>query len=284
QLVADALALVLVVHLQAAAPPARRSHFPEQLLAGFVKADHRIPRVVRQQVGLDHVLQAPDELGIGVRRQAPGGDDPRLDVVFFSACRTVSTLTRSTRPSTTSSSASSRSVQWQRPSGGSLQASWINCCSTSPLILTLARRAGWGRWSRAARSPPVTSRRRTRSTVRRLIPRERTMSVSGRSSPCEVSASRRTRAWISLRAAPLPTLTSCSRVARSPASKVTRYLSMAAPILEVRHSPDGQERERRPTRQSKIDDPLVGLARASDQRVYLSPETLPLLALLARHP
>jgi hypothetical protein len=31
---------------------------------------------------------------------------------------------------------------------------------------------------------------------------------------------------------------------------------MAAPVLEVRHSPDSQEREGRPTRQSKIDGPL----------------------------
>src|SRR6185437_15687441 len=30
------------------------------------------------------------------------------------------------------------------------------------------------------------------------------------------------------------------------------------PVLEVVHSPDTQEREDRPTRQSKIDDPLVG--------------------------
>src|SRR5262249_18615538 len=235
QLGADALALVLVVHLKATAPPARRSPFPEQLLAGFVEADHRIPRVVGQQVGLDHVFHAPDELGIGVRRDTPGRDDPGLAGVFFSACRTASTLTRSTRPSTTRSSAKSCKVQWQRPSGGSLQASWINFRSTSPVILISPGRAGWGRWSRAAGSPSVTNRRRTRSTVRRLIPRERTMAVAGRSSPGDGSAGRTTRAWISLRAAPLPTLTSCSKAARSSASKGPRYLSMAAPVLEVRH-------------------------------------------------
>src|SRR3954451_5021340 len=174
QLVADAFPLVLVVHTSRRTPatPLGRSHLPKQLLAGFVEADHRIAGVVRQLVGLDHVLHAPDVVGIGVRRQAPRRHDPRLDVVFFSACRTVSTLIVSPRPSTTNSSTSSCRVQWQRPWGGSLQASWINFCSTSPLILTLPGRAGWGRWSRAAGSPSVTRRCRTRSTVCRLIPSE----------------------------------------------------------------------------------------------------------------
>src|SRR4051794_25490513 len=76
--------------------------------------DPTFARVVRQHVGPDHVLHAPDVLRIRVRRDAPGLDDPRLDAVFFSACRTVSVLTLLTSPSTTSSSASSCRVQWQR--------------------------------------------------------------------------------------------------------------------------------------------------------------------------
>jgi hypothetical protein len=38
-----------------------------------------------QEVSLDHVLHAPDVVGVGLRRDAPGLDDPRLDVVFFEA-------------------------------------------------------------------------------------------------------------------------------------------------------------------------------------------------------
>jgi hypothetical protein len=53
------------------------------LLARLVEADHRVLRVVGQHVGLDHVLHAPDIVGVRVRREAPGLDDPRLDVVFF---------------------------------------------------------------------------------------------------------------------------------------------------------------------------------------------------------
>src|SRR5207248_2585827 len=126
----------------AAAGPPRQPHLAEQLLARRIEADHRIPRIVGQQVGLDHVLHAPDVVGVGVRRDAPGLDDPRLDVVFFSAWRTVSVLTFLTRPRTTNSSASSCSVQWQRPWGGSLQASLTSRCSMSPLILTLPGRTG----------------------------------------------------------------------------------------------------------------------------------------------
>ncbi len=90
---------------------------------------------------------------------------------FLSASRTVSVLIDPASPSTTNSSVSTRQVRRQHPSGGSLHARWINCCSTSPLILTLAGRGGRALGSGAARKPSVTSRWRTRSTVRTLVPR-----------------------------------------------------------------------------------------------------------------
>src|SRR3954449_72709 len=230
QLVAHALALVLVVLLGRAAWQRRQSrpHLAEELLAGLVEADHRVQRVVRQHVGLDHVFHPPDVVGIDFRRDAPSLNDPGLNVVFLSACRTVSVETVRTRPNATSSSQSRLKVQWQRPSGGSLQASCISLCSTFPLILILSGRGGWGLWPSAAWNPSVTSRLRTRSTVRRLVPRAATMP----SSPCprswEASASSRMRAWVSCRAAALPTETVCSNWARSSAVKVTRYFSIVA--------------------------------------------------------
>jgi hypothetical protein len=63
------------------------------------------------------------------------------------------------------------------------------------------------------------------------------MSASERSCPEAVSASRRMRAWVSLRAAPLPTATNRSNVARSSASKVTRYLSTAGLLFLRPHVP-----------------------------------------------
>src|SRR6516164_8697166 len=229
QLVADALALVLVVHPGRAtrSGPLGRSHLAEELLAGLVEAHHRVHRVVGQQVGLDHVLHPPDILGVGRGGDAPGRDDPGLDVVFLSACRTVSVLTDSARPSTTSSSASSCKVQWQRPWGGSLQASWTNFCSTSPLILILSGRGGWGLGLRAAWIPSVTNRWRTRAMVRGPVPRAATISSSGCSPPGAVSAHRRMRAWVSLRAAALPAATRRSNSPRSSEVRLTRYLSIA---------------------------------------------------------
>src|SRR5579871_505341 len=228
QLMADALALVLLVLPRGAAGLGRqrRPHLPEPLLAGFVETDDGVQRVVRPQVGLDHVFQPPDLLGVRPRRDAPRLDNPGLDGVFFSARRTVSVETVRTNPKATSSSASRAKVQWQRPSGGPLHARWINCCSMSPRILTLSGRGGWGLGWRAASSPSVTRRWRTRSTVRRLVSRAATIASSEHPWPWEVSASRRMRAWVSLRAAPLPTEIVCSNCMRSSAVSVTRYLAI----------------------------------------------------------
>src|SRR5215475_13927271 len=164
----------------------------------------------------------------------------------------------STWPDTTNSSASSRKVQWQRPSGGSLQASCTNFCSTSPLILTLSGRGGWGLGSNAAAKPSVTRRLRTRSTVRSPTPRASTTSGSGWPLPWEVSANSRMRAWVSLRAAPLPAETVRSNCPRSSAVKVTRYFS-TVPLLLLRGEPRPrtQVTEYRITRQSKIDGILA---------------------------
>src|SRR5436305_575504 len=144
--VARPFAFVLVVHLGGPACFDRlwRPHLAEQLPARFIEAHHRTPRIVRQHVGLDHVLHVPDVFAIGVGWDAPGLDDPRVDVVFFRAWRTVSVLTDLSTPKATNSSASNCNVQWQRPSGGSVQAMRTNSCSTSPLILTWSGRGGCG--------------------------------------------------------------------------------------------------------------------------------------------
>src|SRR5262249_8619401 len=157
----------------------------------LVEADHRPERVVGQKVRLDHIFHPPDELRVGLGRDAPGLDDPRLDVVFLRAWRTVSGLILLTWPSTTSSSANSPKVQRQWPSGGSLQASRTSCCSTSPLILILSGRGGcWWRFTAAA-NPWVTNCLRTRAMVRGPTPRAATMSSSPWPGPRATSASKR---------------------------------------------------------------------------------------------
>src|SRR5262249_30177888 len=98
--VARPFALVLAIHLGALANAwrPRLAHLAEELSARFVEAHDRSPRVVGQHIGLDHVLHAPDELPVRGRWHAPGDDNPRVDVVFFRAWRTVSVLTFLTRP------------------------------------------------------------------------------------------------------------------------------------------------------------------------------------------
>src|SRR5215467_1360772 len=172
-----------------------------KLLACFIEAHHGIARIVGQPIGLQHILHTPDERGIRLGGDTPGLDDPRLDVIFFRACHTVTVLMVSIKPKTTSSSASSCKVQWQRPRGGSLQASSSNVCSTLPLILTLSGRGGCGRWSRAASRPSVTNRFRRRSMVRGLVPKAETISASAYASPHHSSAKSTMRAWVSFRAA-----------------------------------------------------------------------------------
>src|SRR5262245_40311273 len=230
QLVADPLALVLVVLLGQTARPGRQrlADLAEQLLAGLVEAHHRVGRVVRQHVGLDHIFHPPDVLGVGLGRYTPGVDDPGLDIVVLRAWRSVSVLMASTSPRTTISSASSCKVQRQRPWGGSPQASCTNFCSVSPLILILSGRGGWGLGLRACWRPWVTRRLRTRPMVHRPTPKAATIWSSERSPPGVVSANNKMRAWVSLRATALPTETRCSNSARSWGVKETRYFSMAA--------------------------------------------------------
>ena len=258
QLVADALPLVLVVLPGRTARPRRpwRPHLAEQLLARLIEADHRVLRIVGQQVGLDHVLHAPDVLGVGLGRDAPRLNDPRLDVVFFSAWRTVSVLTASTSPKTTSSSASSCKVQWQRPSGGSLQASWTNFCSTSPLILILSGRCGWG-WGRGpCQKPSVTKCRRTRPTVRRPTPKAETIC----SSVCALAAVSSQQEDASM-----GELAGCCLAGGNQVFQVRAFLwgkgdsilvHRSYPVLEVRRLAV-KPQDTAPTCQMKMDDPLV---------------------------
>lgn len=145
-------------------------------------------------------------------------------------------------------------------SGRSVHASSTNCCSTSSFILLLPGRRGWGRGVRAASMPSVTKRLRTRATVFGLAPQAVTMASSACSSPCRASASKRRRAWVSLRAAALPPETNRSSSVRSSSVRVTRYFSMAEPLsLSGTSWPKPQETGFRVTRQSKIDKSLVSL-------------------------
>src|SRR5262249_12609030 len=121
----------------------------------------------------------------------------------------------------------------------------------------------------------VTKRLRTRATVFGLAPQAVTMASSACSSPCRASASKRMRAWVSLRAAALPTETNRSSSVRSSSVRVTRYFSMAEPLsLSGTSWPKSQETGFRVTRQSKIDKSL-GLPAHADAWEALAALSLP---------
>ena len=265
-LMAHAFPFIFVVHPSWLAWPRPLGwpHLTTQLCAGFIETDHGITRVIGQLLGLNDIFHAPDEVGISMGRDTPCFNDPRANVIFFHACRPVSMLIVSTSPRTTSASASSCKVQWHRPWGGSLHAKRTKGCSISPLILIWSGRGGWGWGLRAVSIPSVTNRLRIRSTLRRLVPKARTIWSSLYANAWDVSASKSIRAWVSLRAAALPTETSFAKAFCSSAVKVTRYFSIAG-FLSLGRSAllRPHETESRITRQSKIDTALVSHFRFS---------------------
>src|SRR6266536_1896720 len=189
--------------------------FGHQLLAGLIQTHLRTTRLVRSGVDVQDVFHVPDELATRRTRQAPVFFQPGLEIVFFSVRRTVSYYTASTMSNSTALSASRRSVQRLRPSGGGLQATAIRRASWALSSLRRCRvRDRRGR--SAASGPSSTHRVRTRSTVERLTSSASTIWSSFQAvPPGPASALSRIRACIRVRAAALPTRTNSSRYPRS---------------------------------------------------------------------
>src|SRR6266487_924689 len=221
--VAHPLPLVLVVLPRR--PPRRdrprRGDLRQQLPAGLVQADLRAARVIRPGVDRQHVLHAPDELGVVLGRDAPALGQPRLEPVCFKACRTVSYDTDSITCSSASRSASSRNVQRLRPSGGALHASATKWASCFPSSLRRYSRAGGLRYT-AASSPAATYFMRTRATVAGLTSSAAPMAASAQPGPASPwLALSRMRAWVSARAGPVPWPIRVWSRARSPSDNLT---------------------------------------------------------------
>src|SRR4051794_21316995 len=207
----------------------RLDHLADELLARLVEADQRPLLVVGPVVDVEHILHVADELGVGLRRDAPLFLEVRLQLVFFRASRTVSSEIESTTSSSTSLSASNCMVHTARPSGGGEQARAMSRASARPSSLIC--RGGRSRRlrSRAASRPSSTNRWRTRSTVSVLTSRASAICPSGQAGPpSAASALSRIRAWVNFRAAALPTAIRSERPWRSSASSVTLYLFIAA--------------------------------------------------------
>src|ERR1700682_2751730 len=69
------------------APRLRRQRFSyigQQLLGRFVQTDLRSLGIVRSLIDIQHVLHPPNELGVGMGRNAPDLSQPRLERIFLS--------------------------------------------------------------------------------------------------------------------------------------------------------------------------------------------------------
>ena len=73
----------------------RLAGFPDQLLEGFLQADHRPRRIMGAAVDRQHVLHEVDKLGRGLGRDTPHLPQVRAPRVFLSLWRTVSEDRRS---------------------------------------------------------------------------------------------------------------------------------------------------------------------------------------------
>src|SRR5262249_33505346 len=161
----------------------RLHHLADQLLAGLVQGDQRPLLVVGSVVDLQHVLHRTDELGVGLGRDAPLLPQPRLDLVFLSTRRTVSSEIVSTTSSSTSRSASSFIVHAVRPCGGAEQARAISRASPRPSSFGCRAGRSRGLRPRAASRPCSTKRWRTRSTVATLTSTASAMRWSSQAGP-----------------------------------------------------------------------------------------------------
>jgi hypothetical protein len=116
-----ALVVVILAFGRAGRHRQRFDGVPQQLLGRLVHA-HLRPRLVRRQgVDVQHLLHLRHEPGGVAFGDAPALHAPGLQLVFFSALRTVSLQTCVTTLRPTSSSASSRIVQRARPAGAGAQ-------------------------------------------------------------------------------------------------------------------------------------------------------------------
>src|SRR5918999_10378 len=187
-----------------------------QLVGAFIETDYRIVGIIGLGIEVQDIFHVPHE----VRAYAwdtPGLLLPRLERVFLSVRRTVSSEMASITRSSTSLSASNCIVHDVRPSGGVLQARATRNASCLPSSLRCP--PGRGRSHRAASRPSSTKRLRTRSTVAMLTWSAAAMAAS------MPPASAWSRMWarVSLRAATFPFLVRAIRCARSSSVKVTMY-------------------------------------------------------------
>src|SRR5207302_58456 len=122
--------------------------FRDELLGLLIHADDGLAGIVRPFIDLQHLLHVGYKRRVLLGRNAPHLLPPRLQVVFFSAWRTVSCEIESTTSRLTRCSANSRNVQRAWPRGAGEQASAVRRASPSPSSFGAVRR-WYGSFSRS---------------------------------------------------------------------------------------------------------------------------------------
>src|SRR5262249_2914754 len=211
-----ALILVIVALRRARLREGGCPHFLYQLGGGLVHIYHRIARIIRLRVQIEYVFHVPDKLGTH-GRDTPLLLQPGLGVVFFRVRRIVSSEIVSTKPTSTTRSASNCSVQRWRPSGRVLQANAMTNASSLPCNFGLP--PGRGRSVSAHSIPPSTKRLRVRSTV--LTPMCKALAIAASVYPSAASSNSWARR--SLRATTSPFFPSACNCPRSSSVSSTRY-------------------------------------------------------------
>src|SRR6266700_4001865 len=112
-------AFVFIVHTSRMIPCRRHRNasFLEKLHRLLVHTNHRTARIVGLGIGFQHFFHAGDEFTIGLGRNHPVRDLASRHAVFLSVRRTLSWLTDSTIPNSTTFSATKRSDQFATPFG-----------------------------------------------------------------------------------------------------------------------------------------------------------------------
>src|SRR5262249_53020801 len=174
--------------------------------------------VIGLGVEIQHILHVPDERRTDTGN-APFFALPRLEVVFFSTRRTVSSETCSTTWNSTKRSGNNWIVQGSRPGGGVLQASATKNASCFPS--SLRPHPQRARSVRAAGRPSSTKRWRVRWAVE--TPTRKASAIS--SSVASSAAWGKMCARVSLRTEVLPFLIRSNRYFFLALLKSTRYLS-----------------------------------------------------------
>src|SRR5262245_9536005 len=193
-----------------------------QLQRLFVHAQHRVLRIIRFGIGLEHVLHVGHELGVLV-----GWNHPVLDLalghsIFFRVLRTVSAQIEETTSNATNSSASNFNDHRPYPAGGFPSRIAISFASPSPSSLRGVGGVARFLRSSAASTPAVTNRSRRFSTVRTEQSYASAILSSDHPGP---SASALSRIWarLTFSEVPLSRFTTSWHTARSSSDSRTIY-------------------------------------------------------------